>query len=247
MANEDSTADSIGDEPFQFYSKFKDYIEVAVDSDRQHGIEIVQSSKPDVILLDDAYQHRKVKAGLNILLTTYENPYYMDIILPTGDLREPRSGAERANIIMVTKCPKGLSDIEKSNIIKRINPNVHQNVFFSSIAYSDILFSAGEFKMLDRLDEFTLVTGIANADPLVQFLNEKKLSFEHLNFKDHHEFSQEDIEILKNKALIITTEKDFMRLKQFEVLRDKLFYLPITVSIDNELEFNQKIKNFITR
>jgi tetraacyldisaccharide 4'-kinase len=245
LANEDSTADSIGDEPFQFYSKFKGYIDVAVDSNRQHGIEKLKRSKPDLILMDDAFQHRKVKAGLNILLTTYEKPYYKDIALPTGDLREPKSGAERANIIMVTKCPKGLSDTDKSDIVKRINPKAHQSVFFSSIAYSDSLFSADASKVLDELIDFTLVTGIANPDPLVQFLNDKKLSFEHLKFKDHYDFSKEDIETLKNKALIITTEKDFMRLKQHEVLRDKLYYLPITVSIDNALEFNRQIKSFV--
>lgn len=247
LANEDSNADSIGDEPFQFYSKFKNSIAIAVDSNRQNGIENLQNSDPEVILLDDAFQHRKVKAGFNILLTTYAKPYYNDMVLPTGDLREPKNGSERAHFIVVTKCPIGLSDFDKSEIIKRISPKAHQSVFFSSIVYSDMLFSADEPKALNKLDDFTLVTGIANARPLVRFLKEKHLSFEHLNFKDHHDFSQQDINGLKNKDLIITTEKDFMRLKQYEVLKDKLYYLPITMTIDKAFEFNQQIKNFIKR
>ena len=104
LANEDSNAGSIGDEPFQFYSKFKNSIAIAVDSNRQNGIENLQNSDPDVILLDDAFQHRKVQAGFNILLTTYAKPYYKDMVLPTGDLREPKNGSARAHFIVVTKC-----------------------------------------------------------------------------------------------------------------------------------------------
>lgn len=245
LANEMSTADSIGDEPFQFYSKFKNSIQVAVDSNRQNGIQNLQKLNPDVILLDDAFQHRKVKARFNILLTTYANPYYTDMVLPTGDLREPRSGAVRAQIIVVTKCPNGLGELEKSEIVNRIKPKAYQSVFFSTITYSGVLISEGESKTLDKLRDFTLVTGIANASPLVQFLKDKHLNFEHLNYKDHHDFSLQDIDTLKNKTLIITTEKDFMRLKQYDVLKDKLFYLPITIKIDKAAVFNQKIRSFI--
>ncbi|WP_298536187.1 tetraacyldisaccharide 4'-kinase [uncultured Algibacter sp.] len=245
LANEVSSVDSIGDEPFQFYSKFKGNVLVAVDSNRQHGIKCLQDSEPDLILLDDAFQHRKVKAGLNILLTTYNKPYYKDIVLPTGDLREPRSGADRANIIVVTKCPNNLSDTDKSEIVKCIKPKNFQSVFFSSIAYSERLFSVKETKLLSEIADFTLVTGIANASPLLQFLKKKQLKFEHLNFKDHHHFSRKDIDALKNKDLILTTEKDFVRLKQYDIIKDKLFYLPITVSMDGALGFNQKIKDFI--
>ena len=245
LANETSTSDSIGDEPFQFYSKFKKNIKVAVDSNRQNGIKNLQKLKPDVIFLDDAFQHRKVKAGFNILLTTYDNPYFCDVVLPTGDLREPRSGAARAQIIVVTKCPDDLGELEKNEIVKRIKPKAYQSVFFSSITYSDVLISEGESIALDKLQDFTLVTGIANASPLVRFLKDKQLIFEHLNFKDHHDFSQQDINGLKNRTLIITTEKDFMRLKQHDVLKDKLFYLPITIKIDKASAFNQQVENFI--
>jgi tetraacyldisaccharide 4'-kinase len=121
---------------------------------------------------------------------------------------------------------------------------VYQQVFFSSINYSNDIISSGSKKRLDAITNFTLVTGIANANPLVEFLNKKDLQFEHLNFKDHYEFTQQDILALEKKELIITTEKDFMRLKQYETLRDKLFYLPISVTISNKSVFNKLIKDF---
>ncbi|MFI1745451.1 tetraacyldisaccharide 4'-kinase [Thalassobellus sediminis] len=245
LANESSSAESIGDEPFQFYSKFNKEILVAVDSDRRNGIETLQSNNaPEVILLDDAFQHRKVKAGFNILLTTYGNPYFNDVVLPTGNLREPRRGAKRANIIVVTKCPIGLTENEKNKIIEQIKPKSHQHVFFSSIAYANEVFSLDSSIKVEDLNDFTLVTGIANANPLVDFLNDKNLKFEHLNFKDHHEFSKEDIAVLNKKSRIVTTEKDFMRLKQYDSLKAKLFYLPITTVIDDSTAFNTLIKTF---
>ncbi len=247
LANKFSTAETIGDEPFQFYNKFKEDILVVVDSDRRNGIETLQKQNlpPEVILLDDAFQHRKVKAGFNILLTTYGNPYFKDIVLPSGNLREPRSGAKRANIIVVTKCPIGLTENEKNKIIEQISPMSHQSVFFSSIAYANEVMSIDTKVKIDDLPHFTLVTGIANANPLVDFLNNKNLKFEHLNFKDHHDFSQQDIAALNKKTCIVTTEKDFMRLKQYESLKTKLFYLPITTVIDNNTEFNTLIKTFV--
>ncbi|MDO5979942.1 tetraacyldisaccharide 4'-kinase [Flavivirga spongiicola] len=249
LANKDSTAESIGDEPFQFYNKFKKNILVAVDADRNNGIKQLQSidNQPEIILLDDAFQHRKVKAGFNILLTTYNNPYFKDIVLPTGNLREPRNGAKRAHIIIVTKCPKDLGDAEKNAILQQVNPESNQHVFFSSICYSNNVVSNNTTKPIEDLGNFTLVTGIANASPLVNFLNEKGLKFEHLNFKDHHEFLKQDILDLNKKELIVTTEKDFMRLKQYESLRHKLFYLPISVVINDEVKINKLIKDFLTR
>ncbi|WP_139002182.1 tetraacyldisaccharide 4'-kinase [Hyunsoonleella aestuarii] len=247
LANKNSSAASLGDEPFQFYSKFKENILVAVDADRINGIKnlIVQESSIEIVLLDDAFQHRKVKAGFNIMLTTFEKPYFSDIVLPTGDLREPRRGAKRADIIVVTKCPKGLSNSDKDSILKQIKPNKNQHVFFSSISYSDKVFTMESKRNLSELNDFTLVTGIANANPLVEFLKVNKLEFEHLNFKDHHEFSIEDIEALKQKELILTTEKDFMRLKQYAELKDKLFYLPIQVKMDNEATFNKLVLDYM--
>ena len=247
MANENSSAETIGDEPFQFYTKFNDDICVAVDADRRNGIKALRNLKnsPEVILLDDAFQHRKVKAGFNILLTTYYNPYFNDIVLPTGNLREPQSGSKRANIIVVTKCPNNLSEAKKKAIIKKINPKDYQHVFFSSIMYSDTVISENSKKSINDLKPFCLVTGIANATPLVNFLKAKNLKFEHQNFRDHYNFTEKDILELRNKELIVTTEKDFMRLKQYGSLKEKLFYLPIKVTIDNELKFSGLIKDFV--
>lgn len=246
LANETSSANTLGDEPFQFYNKFKNDVLVAVDSDRNNGIKKLRSleNKPEVILLDDAFQHRKVKAGFNILLTAYGNIYTEDFVLPTGNLREPKNGAKRANIIMVTKCPKNLSESDRKSIIDKLYVKEYQYVFFSFINYDESVFSFEKAIKLNDLKHFTLVTGIANANSLVQFLKEKQFEFEHLNFNDHHDFSETDIKELETKELIITTEKDFMRLKQFASLKSKLFYLPIAIGLDNEPEFNKLIKGF---
>lgn len=247
LANKSSTSEAIGDEPFQFHNKFGEAINVVVDSDRVNGIsKLLQlKSTTQVVLLDDAFQHRRVKAGFNILLTTYQNPYFRDIVLPTGNLREPRSGAKRANVIVVTKCPLDLSDKEKSVFLKRINPSAHQHVFFSAISYADNVISKHSHKDLSDLNDFTLVTGIADALPLVDFLKSKNLNFEHLNFKDHHEFSETDISLLESKKTILTTEKDYMRLQHYKSLEDKLFYLPITVVIAENEKFNSLVKGFV--
>ncbi|WP_298236931.1 tetraacyldisaccharide 4'-kinase [uncultured Algibacter sp.] len=247
LANKNSTSVSIGDEPFQFYTKFKKDIDVAVDTNRNNGIQklLAIANPPEVVLLDDAFQHRKVKAGFNIMLTTYQNPYFNDIVLPTGNLREPRIGMNRADAIVVTKCPDNLASTDKETILKRINRQENQQVFFSSIAYSDFVFSSEGKKNLTKLNEFTLVTGIANANSLVDFLKERKLKFEHLNFKDHHEFTAQDIKDIEKKELILTTEKDFMRLKQYNLLKHKLFYLPIQINIDNEANFCSLIESFV--
>lgn len=248
LGNKDATAESLGDEPFQFYNKFGNDIKVAVDKNRQHGINSLSNldNPPKVILLDDAFQHRKVKAGFNILLTTYSHPYYDDSVLPTGNLREPRNGVKRANVIVVTKCPKGLTESEKEAIIKRINPNKNQSIFFSYIEYSNTLVSVNEKIEIKDLSNFTLVTGIANSKPLVDYLKGENLRFQHLNFKDHHEFSQKEIEVFKTKELILTTEKDFMRLKNYVTLKHKLFYIPINVVINKEAKFNKIMKRFVT-
>jgi tetraacyldisaccharide 4'-kinase len=247
LADKKASAETVGDEPFQFFNKFGEEVLVAVDEDRQNGIAQLRclEGAPEVVLLDDAYQHRKVKAGFNILLTTFSNPYFNDVVLPTGDLREPRSGANRANIIVVTKCPEVLKESDKQPFLKGIKPLPHQHVFFSSIAYAETLRSINRSLILDDLEVFTLVTGIANPKPLVNFLETKNLTFDHLNFNDHHNFTSDDIAVLSKKELIITTEKDFMRLKMYKVLQDKLFYLPITIKLDNPQAFNDVIQTYL--
>ncbi|WP_179005177.1 tetraacyldisaccharide 4'-kinase [Winogradskyella forsetii] len=247
LADENANADTIGDEPFQFYRKFK-ALTVAVDGDRQIGIEKLRSLKPqpDLILLDDAFQHRKVKAGFNILLTAYNNLYYKDIVLPTGNLREPRFGAKRADLIVVTKCSKTISEAEKQKITSKINLKRHQQLFFSYVDYASHVISVFDELELSKLPKFTLVTGIANAKPLVDFLMQKGLEFDHLEYSDHYSFRISDIETLASKSLIITTEKDYVRLSDHEELKDKLYYLPIQIKIDKSAQFNAAVKAFVS-
>ena len=246
LADEEATADSIGDEPYQFFRKFKD-IKVAVDGNRQNGIEQLLSldDKPEVVLLDDAYQHRKVKAGFNILLTAYYNLYSSDIVLPTGNLREPRAGANRADVVIVTKCPLDLSEAEKSKIASKLKVKPEQKLFFSHIDYSNEFVSKKGKLALHTLPNFTLVTGIANATPLVEFLTNKNLKFNHIEYPDHYSFKPTDVEMLSKKGLIITTEKDYVRLSHYESLEPNLYYLPIEVAIDRTEEFNALINNFV--
>lgn len=246
LADQHANADTIGDEPFQFYRKF-DTVKVAVDADRQNGIEKLRSlqPQPEVILLDDAFQHRKVKAGLNILLTAYNNLYYKDMVLPSGNLREPRSGAKRADLIVVTKCRKDIYKAEKEMITSKIKLQNHQQLFFSHVDYGSHAISESNELEVIELPEFTLVTGIANAKPLVDFLAEKQLKFDHLEFSDHYNFKASDIETLASKSLIICTEKDYARLSDNEKLKNKLYYLPIQIQIDKSAQFNAAVRNFV--
>lgn len=248
IADEHATASSIGDEPFQFFNKFDDLI-VCVDADRCNGISNLMDllNPPQIILLDDAFQHRKVKASFTILLTAHENLYTNDIVLPTGDLREPKSGAKRADAIVVTKCPNLISETDKNRIIQSIKPEIYQEVFFSSIDYSELMEGLNGSQSLDYLKdrEFILVTGIANSKPLVEYLKLKNLKFEHLNFNDHHAFTKKEIEDLQSKKLILTTEKDFMRLSPHFQESQALYYLPIEFKIDRPEEFEILINSKI--
>ena len=245
LASDTSTVDDIGDEPYQFFTKFNN-VSIAVDANRQNGIEsLIELVNPDVILLDDAYQHRKVKAGLNILLSTYSNLFFDDMLLPTGNLREPKRGVNRADIIIITKCPRGILETDKRTIINRIHPEAHQVVLFSTIEYSNSLKSEKKDISINDLKTttFTLVTGIANAKPLVNYLKLKELDFDHLNFKDHHDFTQKEIDSINSKSLIVTTEKDFMRLKG--KISIPMYYLPIEITLDNKELLISQLNSFL--
>ena len=251
VADTHTTVADIGDEPFQFYNKFKDVI-VSVDANRVEGIAHLRelATVPEVVLLDDAFQHRKVKAGFYIMLTAYDKLYATDFVLPTGDLREPRSGAKRANIIVVTKCPTGISVDEKNRIKALLQVASHQTVVFSEIMYANTMVSLKSEEPLAHLKDkpFTLVTGIAKAQPLVDYLKAKGLEFQHMNFKDHHDFTEKEICTLKAQAFILTTEKDFMRLSaDFKSSKTPLFYLPIEVQIDELEVFNTLVKTFVSK
>ena len=216
LATSDSKVEEIGDEPFQIHSKYSD-IAVAVDADRRNGIRRLQQTiKPNIILLDDAFQHRKIKPDFSILLTAYDNLYMNDWYLPTGDLRDSKREAKRANLIIVTKCPEQLSGKEQSEVINMLNPKPDQEVIFSYLSYDEELKGNTSSIVLNDLlgKKVTLVTGIANPKPLVNYLEKKGMHLEHLQYKDHHFFSPSEIELFNSKEYILTTEKDFARLKE---------------------------------
>ena len=250
LANDDSNAKILGDEPFQFYCKFKKIL-VSVDAVRKNGIENLLSlpQKPDVILLDDAFQHRKVKAGFYILLTSHKDLYCDDFLLPTGNLRESRSGSQRANLIIVTKCPRNLPEIEQENIKKKINISSNQHLFFSFIDYDEQIYSESNTLNVSEIlhEEKVLLAGIANPKPFFEFL---KLSNDIvLEYPDHYNFNKNDVEKIKklseNKK-IITTEKDYVRLKSENI--KNLYYLPIKSSFLNQSkQFDDLILDFISK
>ena len=246
IAVPNATSKDIGDEPLQMFNKYKN-ITVAVDTDRQNGLKLLKEHKPslEVVLLDDAFQHRKVTAGFNILLTAYNQLYCDDFVLPSGNLREPKSGAQRAQAIVVTKCPENMSSLEKTAITKRLKPASGQAVFFSAIQYSDTLISPTSNRALMDLKSFhfTLVTGIANPTPLVSYLTEMGLEFEHLSYKDHHEFSKSELELIHSKPLVVTTEKDFSRLNS--EAKDEIYYLPIQMKIDDASGFHRLVEGYV--
>lgn len=247
LASDGSNAETLGDEPFQYFSKFKEVF-VAVDENRQRGIDtLLRLKNPDVIVLDDAFQHRKVKAGLNILLTAYGDLYVNDFLLPAGNLRDLVSRAAQAQIIMVTKCPESLSNENMLQIRKRLNLNENQQLFFSTVVYESFVYSEDEKVLLKDFCQkpFTLVTGIANAAPLVAFLEKNDARFEHLKYNDHHYFSDNEIQTLKSKPVVLTTEKDYGRIKN---VLPGLYYLPIKTGIlNNPEDFNQLILDFIKK
>lgn len=249
MAEYSSTAESLGDESFQLHQKFPK-VQVAVDVNRKNGIEQLLDSdnKPDVILLDDAFQHRKVKAGFYILLTAYNDLYSDDYILPTGNLRESRSGAKRANVVVVTKCPPTLSEAEQTKIRKKLCLSKQQQLYFSTIHYDEMLYSETEKRTVSALfnTEKILVAGIAKPKPFFNHLQDG--NDEELEFPDHHDFTESDIQTIQKKSNnkpIITTEKDFVRLKG-KVNPAQLFYLPIqSVFLSNGENFNHQINNYV--
>ena len=230
-----STVEEVGDEPLQFKHNFPE-VTVAVCADRQEGIESLKV-KADVILLDDAFQHRRVKASTYVLLSTFSDLYINDYILPTGNLRESKRGAKRADVIIVTKCPEGVAYAKLQEIQFKLNLSPNQKIYFSKIGYDENIVGVTEILPLNYLESkpFTLVTGIANPKPLVDYLKRKELNFEHLKFPDHHHFSATELKELKGKDIILTTEKDYMRL-QSKLEKFAIYYLPIKTIILKEQE-----------
>lgn len=226
IANKNTTAAEIGDEPLQFYSKFPE-TKVVVAERRVEAINTAMQQFPsiDVIILDDAFQHRTVVAGLNILLTEYSNLFVNDFYLPAGQLRDLKSNYKKAQVIVVTKCPPNLTVVQKNQVISQIGLQAFQQIFFTCIQYGQLygIFNLEE-KALQDVQNALVVTGIANPDPLLDHLKRHDISFSIISFSDHHKFSQNDINTVKStfetmkqqNKIIITTEKDAMRLRGFK-------------------------------
>jgi tetraacyldisaccharide 4'-kinase len=253
LADENANAELIGDEPYQYYQKFP-FLIVSVDANRRNGIQQLKQLKdpPEIILLDDAFQHRKVEGGFNILLTSCKNLYIDDAMLPTGNLREKVSGAVRAQVIIVTKCPMDLSKESQLEITKRLHPASHQTVFFTGIDYENELKGNSTINISDLKEtEVLLVTGIADPNPLMSYLKSQKITVNHLKYPDHHHFKTRDIteinsvfnSLQSNNKIILTTEKDYVRI--FDRLKN-LHYIAIKTSfLNGKKDFDNLIKKYV--
>lgn len=265
-ANKNSGPDDLGDEPFQIFSKFPG-IKVAVDSDRVRGINKLKGSSKElqVIILDDAFQHRYVKPGVSVLLIDYHRPLYKDCMLPAGNLRESADNTSRANIIIVTKVPEDIKPIEKRIWIKRLSLYPYQFLYFTSFTYGDLIPIFSNNKKLKSLEELRnselgilLVTGIANPQPLRAELGKYNKSITTLFYPDHHNFCNEDLpgikiklDLLKNRnKIIIVTEKDAVKLRKLDYkdksIKDNIYYIPVQVSFSGgHEEFNRNIIEYV--
>ena len=260
LAGMNSTALEIGDEPMQFHLKFPD-VPVAVGEERIEAIPQLLHDRPETeaIILDDAFQHRAVIAGLNIVLTDCNNLYTRDWYLPTGDLRDEKRSAGRADILIVTKCPLGLSADEKKTITEELDPHPGQAVFFTGIRYgTPYHISNRRPGYITQSMEVLLVTGIANPGPLKAMLHERAGTYYEMAYSDHQVFSIDDLRDIQKRfaaisaqeKIILTTEKDAVRLVKFENQLDglPLYVAPIeTVFLFEEgKRFNEIIATFIS-
>lgn len=260
IADGGTTATEIGDEPMQFHTKFPS-IKVVVGEKRVQALEELLKNHPEteIVILDDAFQHRAICAGLNILLTDYQRLFTQDLLLPAGQLRDLKSSYKRADLIVVTKCNAALSKQEKETITASIRPLQHQSVFFTTIQYgSPYPVFGGNNVSLPTIKEVLLVTGIANPQPLAEQLRKQNLKVTLLDFPDHHNFSIKDRDSLLHSfnqikdpnKIILTTEKDTVRLKQFaDSLREfPVFAIPIQhrFLFDESKAFNAAVLKFIS-
>lgn len=259
MAYATTNALKIGDEPMQYYLKFPE-LAVSVAEDRMTGIPSLLMVRPEteVVLLDDAYQHRSVKPGLNILITDFANPFYEDFILPYGRLREGRGAYKRANIIVVSKCPQNFNQQQAEKIIAAIHPQPAQHVFFSTIKYGTP-YHFFEHTITDFSGKrVVLISGIAKPEPLVAYIEQTAAEVHLLDYPDHHFFTERNFEEIKdtlrnwnNDCVIVTTEKDATRLylhqKAMHSLPVPIIILPIEVSflLGAQQKFDALIRTFV--
>jgi len=260
-----SKVTQVGDEPLQMKLKFNE-LTVAVDANRVRGIEklLALPLKPEVILLDDAFQHRYVTPGINILLIDYNHLITKDSLLPYGRLREFASNKSRATIIIVTKCPPELKPIDERIITKELDIRPYQNLYFSKIDYGKLIpvFPADtSFKYVQLIEGLTvlMVTGIANPSTLKDYLMRGSHDIQEMSFPDHHQYSSKDFEkitakfesLSSERKIIVTTEKDMVRFRDFEsvsdVIRKNMYFIPLKISFLNNAgnEFDQKILRYV--
>lgn len=263
VAGKGTNASLIGDEPMLYFSKY-DNITVSVCEDRVEGVSrlLKLNPAPQVVVMDDGFQHRSIDPGLKILLTSWNHLYCDDFVLPAGNLREPASGYKRADIIIVTKCPLNLSAAQKSDVKARLKPTASQQLFFSSISYESLrpaFPDTNAIADLNHAKNVVLVTGIADPAPMLTYFNSLDISPEIVAFPDHHQFTEKDAHAIRKKfdsfadpkAIIVTTEKDLQRLKNPEMvslLSDlPLFYLPITITLDHQKEFINILETYVAK
>jgi tetraacyldisaccharide 4'-kinase len=263
LANDASTSDDIGDEPLIYKSKYN--VLVAVDAKRVRGVKMLSELQvpPKVILLDDVFQHRSIRCGLNIVVSDFNHLYVTDQMLPAGTLREFPSGVNRADVIIVSKTPDNTSAVEIRTILKDIHPRAHQHVFFSYLKYGDLYSVHDPNQKMDTLNELfryrvIVFSGIANPKPMLTYLNEYAAEVRHLPFADHHDFTEKDLSDIERfyhsfsggNKIMVTTEKDLMRLKKEPlwsfVKTMNIYILPVEVSFkDKEEEFNSLILKYV--
>jgi len=261
-----SLAINVGDEPLQIKSKFND-IQVIVDEKRVHAIEIIQKQEashlPDIIILDDGFQHRSVSAGINILLIDFNRPIDKDSLMPGGRLRESKWQMRRANVIIYTKCPQEISPITRRILMKDVNLRPYQNLFFTTMIYQPLTPVFPEQAIATpklASDRFSvlLVTGIANPEHLLKYLSNFSENITSMKFPDHHHFNASNIQQIEQKftgieaenKIIITTEKDSMRLKDMDLspsMKSMLFYVPVKIKFlhSEGKNFDEKIVTYV--
>ena len=263
IANEDSTAFDIGDEPLQYKTKNPELL-VSVDGNRVNGVKklLELENPPKIIVLDDAFQHRALKCELNIVVSEYSNLYTNDVMLPAGYLRESKTGIHRADIIIISKTPEYVTAIDMRTMSKDLKLEAHQHLFFSWLKYGELQGFQNPEDSISTLNDLfryriILFTGIGNPKPMITYLKEYASDVKHIAYPDHHTFTIEDISAIRTKfdefeggnKIIVTTEKDAMRLKGTD-LEDTvntlpLYVLPIEVDFkDKTQEFNETLINY---
>lgn len=272
LAKPGISATELGDESFQLYRKFPNII-IAVDADRRHGIRQLLNlpEPPCVVLLDDAMQHRYVKPGLTICLTSYNRILYKDKLLPAGRLREPMSGLQRADAVIVTKCPNALRSEQETEIQAKLPTRLDQPIFHSAYRYGRLVnLATGEPCDIDHTTEVLIVSGIADPKVMENYVHTHYRLLDIMTFGDHHRFSSKDIKKIterldnvnvagyctsdsKQKAVIITTEKDAVRLINHPAvtddLRKRIYYLPTEVYFlqQQQTKFDQFVLDYVLR